>query len=126
MGGEEAVVIAAEEVDCYGIYAPATLSGTVVVDGVLCSVYAKPTRFANVPVSDLTVHALCQTAVQPVVWWWRTSLRIRGPPDMQSFDGSHAASDILKILAPPLHMIGYVKRLLASSCKKERSLLSEI
>jgi len=123
--GEEEEVLAAEEVECHGIYSPATLSGTVVVDGVLCSVYAKPARFANVPVSDPTVHALCQTAVQPVVWWWRTSLRIRGSPDMQSFDGSNAASDILKILATPLHMIDYVKRLLARSCKK-RSLLSEI
>ena len=53
-----------------GAYSPAVRCGALMVDGVLCSAYAKPRAFAGVRVSDETVHRLCHLGGRALHWSW--------------------------------------------------------
>ena len=86
-----------------GVFSPATLSGWIEVGGVLCSAYAKPTRFAAVPISDAMVHRLCHNLSTPLRWWFRASLALgcSSPPT----DSPYAVELLKKFACPLVHLI---------------------
>ena len=59
-----------------GVFGPATESGLLLVDGILCSVYAKPSDFQAVKVADVIVHRCCHWATAPLRAWWRLQLAL--------------------------------------------------
>ncbi|KAJ3080973.1 hypothetical protein HK102_002669 [Quaeritorhiza haematococci] len=60
-----------------GFFSPVPAhSDTIVVDGVLCSVYAKPEPFAAVRVSDALVHMLSHAATTPLRAYARLLLSV--------------------------------------------------
>ncbi|KAJ3383970.1 hypothetical protein HDU80_001101 [Chytriomyces hyalinus] len=50
-----------------GVFSPVPASSdTIIVDGVVCSVYAKPSDFAHVDISDPVVHAIVHACTAPL------------------------------------------------------------
>ena len=98
-----------------GIYGPATFSGTIVVDGIGCSAYAKPSDFAEVPFSDGAVHHLCHGASAPCRWYWWARLHLLPKKLVASSNpagptGSHPMQRFLKWLTSPLILLGLFKK----------------
>ncbi|KNE69959.1 hypothetical protein AMAG_14797 [Allomyces macrogynus ATCC 38327] len=68
-------VLSIRKVACRGIYSPVPArSGTLIVDGVLASVYAKPTAFQTVDVADTVVHTISHWATYPLRTGWAFQL----------------------------------------------------
>ncbi|KAJ3367343.1 hypothetical protein GGF31_007595 [Allomyces arbusculus] len=68
-------VVAIRNVTCRGVYSPVpACSGTLIVDGVLASVYAKPTAFQVVDVADTLVHTISHWATYPLRTAWALGL----------------------------------------------------
>ena len=90
-----------------GVFSPATRSGIIVVDGVQCSTYAKPTAFASVPLGDATVHATIHVFATLLRWWWAltlplASVRVVTPDTVASY---HSSTRAAKWLFSPIAMV---------------------
>jgi hypothetical protein len=60
----------------------------LLVDGILCSAYAKPTEFLALKVDDATVHKLCHWATVPLRAYWQVLLRFGFAPKIPLGTGS--------------------------------------
>ncbi|KAJ3355899.1 Guanylate-binding protein 5 [Allomyces javanicus] len=68
-------IVAIRNVTCRGIYSPVPArSGTIIVDGVIASVYAKPAAFQTVDIADTLVHAISHWATYPLRTAWALGL----------------------------------------------------
>ncbi|KNE71007.1 hypothetical protein AMAG_15267 [Allomyces macrogynus ATCC 38327] len=68
-------IVAIRSVTRRGIYSPVPArSGTLVVDGVIASVYAKPTAFQTVDVADTLLHTISHWATYPLRTAWALEL----------------------------------------------------
>lgn len=82
-----------------GIYGPATLSGRLLVDGVLVSAYAKPTAFRAMAVSDGRVQQLCHGFSAPLRCAWRLRLSLGLRAQAPGSGGAGFGTRVVKLLA---------------------------
>ncbi|KAJ3361825.1 hypothetical protein GGF32_007001 [Allomyces javanicus] len=57
-----------------GLFSPATTSGTLVINGIAASVYAKPEKYVHVPVSDAKAHKMIHNFTEELRNEWAMEL----------------------------------------------------
>merc|ERR1719498_2223897 len=108
--GKMVTVSMVRSVSGVGVFSPATMSGQIVVDGILCSAYAKPGQFVHVDVSDKLAHTMIHqaTAFLRLSWWMRLQVPasiLPLPETKQSSEPTWAVRALKAMSAPILDIV---------------------